>query len=74
MNTAFHRLMLELPWDGDMEVVPPLRNRRKRTSLAASQRLALDSYFDVNQRPDNTQMADIAKTMELEFEVCFIKC
>uniref|UniRef100_A0AC35GJN1 POU domain protein n=1 Tax=Panagrolaimus sp. PS1159 TaxID=55785 RepID=A0AC35GJN1_9BILA len=55
--------------DVNSNLVPPLRKRRKRTSLDASQRLALDSYFDVNQRPDNAQMADIAKTLDLEFEV-----
>uniref|UniRef100_A0A914PCY0 POU domain protein n=1 Tax=Panagrolaimus davidi TaxID=227884 RepID=A0A914PCY0_9BILA len=49
--------------------VPPLRKRRKRTSLDAPQCLALDSYFDVNQRPDNAQMADVTKTLDLEFEV-----
>uniref|UniRef100_A0AC35GRC7 Homeobox domain-containing protein n=1 Tax=Panagrolaimus sp. PS1159 TaxID=55785 RepID=A0AC35GRC7_9BILA len=54
------------------DFLPPLRKRRKRTSLDASQRLALDSYFDVNQRPDNAQMADIAKTLDLEFEVVHV--
>uniref|UniRef100_A0A7E4VDT6 POU domain protein n=1 Tax=Panagrellus redivivus TaxID=6233 RepID=A0A7E4VDT6_PANRE len=50
-------------------LVPPLRKRRKRTSLEAAQRLALESYFEVNLRPDNTQMSEISRTLDLGFDV-----
>ena len=52
-------------------LVPPVRKRRKRTSLEEGQRFALDTYFDVNRRPTNPQMGEIARTLGLSFEVGF---
>uniref|UniRef100_A0A0N5AJW4 POU domain protein n=1 Tax=Syphacia muris TaxID=451379 RepID=A0A0N5AJW4_9BILA len=49
--------------------VIPLRKRRKRTNLDASQRAALDQFFKVNPRPDHDKMAQIAEMLELDRDV-----
>ena len=49
--------------------VIPLRKRRKRTNLDATQRSALDQFFKVNPRPDHDKMAQIAEMLELDRDV-----
>lgn len=47
----------------------PLKKRRKRTNLDATQRSALDRYFSTNPRPDHEKMAEIANKLDLERDV-----
>ncbi|VDK73152.1 unnamed protein product [Gongylonema pulchrum] len=47
----------------------PLKKRRKRTNLHMAQRTALDTYFDINPRPDHDRMAEIAEIVGLDRDV-----
>lgn len=47
----------------------PLKKRRKRTNLDLAQRSALNTYFDMNPRPDHDRMAEIAELVRLDRDV-----
>lgn len=50
-------------------LVLPIRKRKRRTSLEACQKVALEAFFDKNQKPDYSQMMDISESLDLCFEV-----
>ncbi|KAE9553360.1 hypothetical protein FO519_003423 [Halicephalobus sp. NKZ332] len=50
-------------------LVLPIRKRKRRTSLEAAQKMALEAFFAKKQKPDSNQMIDIAESLDLCFEV-----
>lgn len=65
--SLFHQLNTEAT-----SLIFPRRSRKKRTNLDSSQRLALETYFEINARPKDSQIDDIANTLGLDYEVCVL--